>query len=85
MVIWAIGSDDEGEDLRAFAEQMGLTFPVLYDRTGDVHAEYTVQAAFDGTSFPQDWVIGADGRVVFVSNSYDPEALRRVLDDALGR
>jgi hypothetical protein len=32
---------------------------------------------------PQNWIIGSDGRIAYVANIYDPEAIRAVLDAEL--
>ena len=34
--------------------------------------------------YPQDWIIGADGRVRYVNTIYDPVELMAVLDAELG-
>ncbi len=83
MVVWGIGSDDTFEDLVAFRDQMGLTFPILYDEGGAVQALYAQQSAFESTVYPQDWIIGSDGRVAYVNNGYDPEAMIAVIEAEL--
>lgn len=83
MVVWGIGSDDDYDALVDFRDQMGLTFPVLYDADGAVHAAYQQQAAYENTVYPQDWIVGTDGRVAFVANEYLPDDLRAVLEAEL--
>ena len=62
---------------------MGLTFPVLIDADGAVYEAYSQQTAFDQTIFPQDWIIGADGRVVYVNNTYEAEAIAEIIEAEL--
>jgi peroxiredoxin len=47
-----------GGDLRAFAEALDLTFPILHDPTGDI------QRVYRATAVPESFVIGRDG-VIF--------------------
>ncbi|HET9948606.1 MAG TPA: TlpA disulfide reductase family protein [Longimicrobiales bacterium] len=44
-----------GGDLRAFAEEYGLTFPILHDPTG------RIQRTYQTTGVPESFVIGRDG------------------------
>ena len=45
----------EGGDLAAFAEQLGLTFPILQNPSGDI------QQIYQTTGVPESFVIGRDG------------------------
>ena len=47
------------EDLKAFAEQRGLSFPVAWDGKGEL------ARAFGVGSVPQHVIIGPDGRIVY--------------------
>lgn len=70
-----------GGDLRAFAEEFGLTFPILHDPTGEIR--YTYQT----TAVPESFVIGRDG-VIYKKvagatewdNEVNQELVRRLLD-----
>jgi peroxiredoxin len=64
---------------------MGLTFPVLHDPTGQVHEDYAQQHAFAQTIYPQDWIVGVDGTIVYVNNAYEVDAMRAILDDQLAQ
>ena len=68
------------ESLIAYRDDLGLTFPILVDETGAVHEAYSQQTAFGGTIYPQDWIIGSDGRVAYINNGYDPEAMQAILE-----
>ncbi|MGB0591762.1 MAG: redoxin domain-containing protein [Myxococcota bacterium] len=83
LVVWAIAAYDDAETVSAFKEQMGLTFPVLLDPGGAVHGQYSQSTAFLNTVYPQDWVIGTDGTVIYFSNAYDVEALKAVIETEL--
>ena len=85
MVVWGIGSQDSHDDLVSFRDQMGLTFPVLHDPNGQVHEDYAQQHAFAQTIYPQDWIVGVDGTIVYVNNAYEVDAMRAILDDQLAQ
>lgn len=85
MQVWGIASQDLRPALLRFKAQMGLTFPVLFDGETEVLNRYgNLPHSFD-TIYPQDWVVGVDGRVAYVSPGYDPEALTAVIEAELAR
>jgi len=53
------GENDEGGrpggDLRAFADELGLTFPILHDPAG------TIQRTYQTTGVPETFLVGRDG------------------------
>jgi thiol-disulfide isomerase/thioredoxin len=55
--IVAISIDDPGSDagIRAFAQQLGLTFEILHDATG------AIQQTYQTTGVPESVLIGKDG------------------------
>ena len=63
---------------------MGLTYPVLIDADGSIFDAYTQQTAFGQAFFPQEWIIGADGRVAYVNNTYEPAAIVEIIERELG-
>ena len=83
MVVWGIGGSDSYSDLESFRDQMGLTFPILYDPGGQVLYQYEQEWAFWNTIYPQDWVIGVDGKVAYVNSGYEPDEIIVVLDNEL--
>jgi peroxiredoxin len=85
VVVWGIGSQDDLDNLAVFTEQMGITFPVLYDEDGAVHDQYNPGNVPTNSIYPQDWVIGADGTVKYVNTVYDPDEIMAVLDAELSR
>ena len=84
LVVWAIDSGESFAAAENFATDYGLDFPVLVDQDGAVFADYTQQAAFYLASYPQDWLIGADGRVVYLNNRYEPDELEAAIRRELG-
>lgn len=70
----------EGGDLRAFAEEMGLTFTILHDPSG------AIQQTYQTTGVPESFLLGRDGRIfkkVAGSTQWDAaanlELVRRLL------
>ena len=76
---------DPESALEDFRDQIGVTFPVLYDANGSVLQQYAQQSAFGSTIFPQDWIVGVDGKVAYVNNAYDPDMMAAVLDAQLAQ
>lgn len=83
MVVWGIASQETRSTVRRFAEQYGITFPILLDETGRVNSDYAQSVPFPSGAYPQDWIIGADGRVRYVNNGFELDAMLHVLDDEL--
>ena len=75
VVVWGIGSEDPLASLQAFTEQMGVTFPVLFDGGGQVHAQYDIGPRATNPIHPQDWIVGVDGTLVYVNNTYEPSGM----------
>lgn len=83
VVVWGIASRESDEAVRAFVERLGITFPVLLDRDGNVNREYALEMAFPTAAYPQDWVIGTDGTIVYGSNSFELDAIEAAIDGEL--
>lgn len=71
----------EGGNLRAFAEELELTFPILHDPS------MRIQSLYQATGFPESFVVGKDGviyRKVFGSLEWDTpvmvEFIERLVD-----
>ena len=82
-MVWGISPHDSVEDLLAFRDWLGMSFPILMDEGGVVMGRYSQAAAFDSAVFPQDWIVGSDGRVAYANNAYDAEAIFAVLEAEL--
>ena len=83
MVVYGIASDDEPEEAQTFVEALGLTYPILIDEGGVVHSEYSMLSAFSTAAFPQDWVVGTDGRIVYANNTFEPDEMRAIIEREL--
>ncbi len=82
-MVWGIASQEPDDRVRAFAAALGLSFPILLDRDGSVNRQYAQEMAFPSAAYPQDWVIGRDGVVVYAHNSFELDAIRAAVDGAL--
>lgn len=83
MVVWGIGSMTPEDDIRNFAEYMGLTFPILLDSTGSLGDAYNLGMSFPSAAFPQDWVIGADGNIVYGNNAFELDEMIAAIESEL--
>ena len=84
VVVWGISSTREGaQALTTFAEQHGITYPILEDTDGSVHDQYAQELAFVTAAYPQDWVIGVDGTVVYMNNSFELEGMVTAIEGEL--
>ena len=63
---------------------MDLNLPVLVD-DGTVSRQYPLQTAFPSAAYPRQFVVGVDGKVVYVNNRYEADSLSAVLDAELGK
>jgi peroxiredoxin len=74
-----INAGENGATIRRYARELGLTFPLVLDRHGDINALYGVVA------LPATFIIGRDGRAVaFVVGSREwTSTPARVLIDTL--
>lgn len=73
--MWGIATMEDEERVRTYVESLGVTFPVLLDHTGEVDRLYDLEFAFPTGAYPQDFVVGTDGRIVYASNEPDVEAI----------
>lgn len=83
VVVWGIATRENEERVRTYVESLGVTFPVLLDETGEVDRLYDLAFAFPTGAYPQDFVVGTDGRIVYASNEPDVEAIERAVQDEL--
>ncbi len=82
--MWGIASNEAHDTVVSFGDALGLTFPILEDSDGAVIEAYAQQTAFGDAIYPQDWIIGSDGTVVYVNNGYEPDEWAVVLEKELG-
>ncbi len=84
MVVWAIASEERDDSVaRNFAEALDLTMPVLIDEGGIVHAQYLLQSTVPSAAYPEEWIIGTDGTVVYRATEYDSSAVIATIEDEL--
>lgn len=83
MHVWGIATQEEAQTVREYAEGLGATYPILIDTTGSVHAQYQQQSPFPTGAYPQDWIVGTDGQIVYVNNTFSLEEMIAVLDAEL--
>ena len=60
-----------------------LSFPILIDEGGEVMGRYNQLAAFESTVFPQDWIVGKDGKVAYVNPGYELDEMTAILEEEL--
>jgi len=72
-------------NLQTFREQMGVTYPILYDEGGLALADYNPGKKTTNSVYPQDWVIGADGTVLYVNTAYEPNEMIAVIESELAK
>ncbi len=83
--MWGIASQESPEILQAFADELGLTYPILHDEDGSVLQRYRIERETFSTAFPHDWVVGTDGLLVYGSNRYEPAELIATVEHELSR
>ena len=83
MIVWGITSHESRDHVSQFVEQTGLTFPVLLDTDGAVNAAYQQLMAFPTAAYPQDWIVGNDGTIVYKNNAFELDAMEQALQSQL--
>ena len=61
-VVWGIATRESRDRVQAYTDALGVTFPVLLDEDGSVDRMYDLMFAFPTGAYPQDFVVGTDGR-----------------------
>ena len=82
VIVLGIASQEPQTEIEQYVEQLGITFPVLKDSNGSVHAQYQQQSAFPTAAYPQDWVIGPDSTIVYRNNGYELDAILSAIGKA---
>ncbi len=83
MRVWGIASADDEGTVRTYAEQLGLSFPILMDSDGSVARQYQQHSPFPSAAYPQDWIVDDQGVIVYVNNAFDLDAMEAALERAL--
>lgn len=69
--------------MATYTDGLGVSYPILIDTTGSVHAQYQQASPFPTGAYPQDWIVGTDGRVVYVNNTFSLAEMIAVVDAEL--
>ncbi len=83
-MVFGIASSEPESVVEDYRDFVGATFPFLLDSDGSVLRDYNQQQAFWSAAYPQDWIIGADFRVAYVNNGYEPDEIAAVVEEQLG-
>jgi peroxiredoxin len=83
VVVWGIASRESEPTVQRYVDHLGLTYPILLDRDGRVNEQSAMEMAFPSAAYPQDWVIGADGTVVYASNEFHLDAIQTAVESEL--
>jgi peroxiredoxin Q/BCP len=78
-------SVDTSENLKRFAEQLGIDYPLLSDPTRQVAKKYGVVS--NDTSFASRWTfyIGADGRILYIDRQVSPANAGKTIAERLAQ
>ena len=75
-----LGKEGSEEHIKKFLKDNGYTYPVVFDQTGDILGQYSIQA------FPTTFVIDKDGNLVsYVPGAVDKEFMKMLIDGGLER
>ncbi len=83
MRVWGVASADDEDTVVTYAEQLGLSFPILMDHDGSVAQQYQQHSPFPSAAYPQDWIVDDEGVIVYVNNAFDLAAIEAALERAL--
>ena len=83
-MVWAIASEERSEEDAAwFAEALDLSMPVLYDEGGVVHEDWVTYSDVPAAAYPEEWIVGTDGVIVYHEGIYDYDAVVEVIESEL--
>jgi peroxiredoxin len=81
VVVWSIGPGGALSILSKFKDDMGLTFPILHDESGQIALLFAQPDVFPGASYPKDWLISKTGHVIYTNNTYNPAEIKRLIKE----
>jgi len=82
-MVLGIASHEPVDTLTEFRDRFGITFPILMDTDGSVNGQYAQEMAFPSAAYPQDWVVGTDGVVVYANNGFELDAMVNAIENEL--
>ena len=70
-----LGGEASEEEIKAFLEENGYTYPVVMDTTGEIFSSYGISA------FPTTFMIDKDGNVYgYVSGQLSDDVMRNIIE-----
>ena len=70
-----LGGEASEEEIKAFLEENGYTYPVVMDTTGEIFSSYGISA------FPTTFMIDKDGNVYgYVSGQLSEDVMRNIIE-----
>ncbi len=57
--------------------------PILLDAKNLVGTLYDQEMPFDTGAYPQEWIIGSDGKIAYVDNHFEYDAVIEILEREL--
>ena len=78
VVIVAVNREEGPEPIREFADELGLTFPILLDEEGDIQFQYDVKG------YPSTFILDRDGVIQFRTfSAMTVEQIQELVQEAL--
>jgi peroxiredoxin len=69
--------------LNDFVEAYGIEMPVMLDVDGAVHDDWQLEALFKSGAYPQEWIVGTDGRIAYAAHEFEYDAVITILEQEL--
>ena len=86
LIVFGIGGEaDTHQQLIQFEQQMGVTFPILYDQDILMQLEFYMLEVVIMSPYPKDWIIGVDGIIRYVNNKFDSEEMISLIEEELDK
>lgn len=76
----AIASREQSDTVRTFAEQLGLTMPVLLDEDGAVLDAWPTTPQIPTAVYPREWIIDPDGIIVYTATTFEHDLIVEVIE-----
>ena len=76
-------STDDIGGVQRFAENLGVSFPVGLEETGNYVA--FAENYRGANPFPIDVIVDRDGTIAYIAREYDPEAMAAIIERLLAR
>lgn len=80
LLVFAIHGGEPAEQLEDFVAQTGLTLPLVRDEGTLYQFDYP---SGTGYPYPRDVIVGRDGTVRSIKNSFNPDEARELVESLL--